>query len=112
MWILNCSVPCIIHLNFRSERHAEPAERWLGAKGFALNQTIRSTLSSGVPNGPYAGPVYSKAFGAGTIELMGANTWEGVYFAFVETGAGPGAAAAREGEEEDVVEDVAVDVHV
>ena len=96
MWIIEASVPCIIHLNFRSERHVAEgnAGPWLARKGFTLNHELRSACSSGIPNGPYVGPVYSKECEPGTIELNGSNTWEGVYFVFVETGTIRGGAAA------------------
>lgn len=72
---------------FRSERHVTDgqAERWLHGKGFERDLTIRSTSSTGFPNGPYSGPVFSRTFDAPqSIELMGSNTWEGTYFVFVE----------------------------
>lgn len=96
MWIIEASVPCTIHLNFRSERHVAEgnAGPWLARKGFALNHGMRSACSSGIPNGPYMGPVYSKECEPGAIELNGSNTWEGVYFVFVETGTIRGGAAA------------------
>ena len=92
MWILQLSLPCTVHLNFRSEDHVANgrADSWLAAKGFARNGAMRSTSSSGVPNGPYSGPVYSKACDVGTVELMGSNTWEGTYFVFVEMAAAGG----------------------
>ena len=84
----------VVHLNFRSEAHlaatcpgyGRGGEGWLATDGWELNTERESTVSTGVPNGPYSGPVFSKAFGAGaTVRLMGSNTWEGVYFVFVET---------------------------
>jgi hypothetical protein len=110
MWIIEASVPCTIHLNFRSERHVAEgkAETWLTRKGFELNTDIRSACSSGIPNGPYVGPIYSKDCEPGTIELNGSATWEGVYFVFVQTmtggptgtgnGDGPVEAHAAQGE--------------
>ena len=68
---------------------------------------MRSACSSGIPNGPYQGPVYSKECEPGTIELNGSHTWEGVYFVFVEMtgrgatpGNGDGLAGAEGGEDE------------
>jgi len=89
MWVVELAQPCSVHLNFRSERHVSEghAEGWLAAKGFVRNPSLRSTRSSGVPNGPYVGPVFSKACDAGTLELMGSATWEGTYFVFVELAA-------------------------
>jgi len=57
---------CTVHLNYRSREHVVNGrqEEWLAAKGFALNGSLRSSCSSGVPNGPYSGPVYSKAYPA------------------------------------------------
>lgn len=45
---------------------------------------MTSTVSTGIPNGPYSGPVFSKSCPPGSIELMGSNTWEGVYFVFIK----------------------------
>jgi len=87
MWVLDARVACTVYLNFRSERHVTDgqAERWLHGKGFERDLTIRSTSSTGFPNGPYSGPVFSRTFDAPqSIELMGSNTWEGTYFVFVE----------------------------
>ena len=100
MWILEARVPCTVHLNFRSERHVLEgnAAPWLERKGFVLSG-LRSTCSSGIPNGPYVGPVYSKACEPGTIELMGSNTWEGVYFVFVETTLPPSATEPPRGQD-------------
>jgi len=80
-------VPCTIHLNYRSARHVAEGrqEAWLRAKGFAPNGALRSAVSSGVPNGPYSGPVYSKVLSEpGSVELMGSATWEGTYFVFID----------------------------
>lgn len=94
MWVLECKAAVVVHLNFRSEAHLAATcsgrgrgrEGWLATDGWEVNTEKASTVSTGVPNGPYSGPVFSKAFGAGaTVRLMGSNTWEGVYFVFVET---------------------------
>ena len=94
MWLLECKAAVVVHLNFRSDAHlaatcpgyGRGGEGWLATDGWELNTERESTVSTGVPNGPYSGPVFSKAFGAGaTVRLMGSNTWEGVYFVFVET---------------------------
>ena len=75
----------MIHVNFRSERHAEFAARWLEREEWRMNPRMRSTVSAGIPNGPYSGPVYTKDCKAGThVELFGSGTWEGTYFVFVE----------------------------
>jgi hypothetical protein len=86
MWIIDASVPCTVHVNYRSTRHVIEGqqESWLAEKGFTPNGGLSSACTSGVPNGPYTGPVYSAAFEPGRIELMGSNTWEGTYFVFVE----------------------------
>ena len=60
------------------------------AKQFELNRVLRSTSSSGIPNGPYSGPVYSRVCQPGRIELNGSNTFEGVYFVKLKVGK-PGA---------------------
>jgi hypothetical protein len=86
MWILETSKRVTVHLNFRSEEHVSMTgvEEWLNDQGWGLNADLQSTVSTGIPNGPYAGPVYSRTCDPGRIELMGSNTWEGVYFVFVE----------------------------
>jgi len=87
MWVVEARVPCTIHLNYRSARHVAEGrqEAWLRAKGFAPNGALRSAVSSGVPNGPYSGPVYSKVLSEpGSVELMGSATWEGTYFVFID----------------------------
>ena len=86
MWVLEATVPCTVHINYRSAAHVVNGgqEAWLAAAGFSPNGDLRSASSSGVPNGPYSGPVYSRACAPGTINLMGSNYWEGVYFVFVE----------------------------
>mmetsp|Transcript_26349 Transcript_26349/g.62342 ORF Transcript_26349/g.62342 Transcript_26349/m.62342 type:complete len:294 (-) Transcript_26349:138-1019(-) len=95
MWMLECKSAVVVHLNFRSDAHLAATmpgrgrggrEGWLSADGWERNTERQSTVSTGVPNGPYSGPVFSKAFEAdSTVRLMGSNTWEGVYFVFVET---------------------------
>lgn len=86
MWVLEAHVPCTIFINYRSERHVVDggAEEWLAAKGFERNPAMRSSSSSGVPNGPYAGPVFQKVCQPGRLELMGSATWEGTYFVFIQ----------------------------
>ena len=77
MWVLDLRLHCTVHLNFRSERHAcaPGVENWLAAKQFELNRVLRSTSSSGIPNGPYSGPVYSRVCQPGRIELNGSNAY-------------------------------------
>jgi len=96
MWTVHATRDVTIHLNFRSERHVDKtgASVWLAAKGWRRNERIASTVSSGIPNGPYTGPVFSRRCEAGTTELMGSNTWEGVYFVFVEIEPPPTTSAA------------------
>merc|ERR1712217_385051 len=67
-------------------RHVEETgvRLWLDAQGWEQNMALRSVVTSGYPNGPYSGPVFSKSFDPGVIELKGSNTWEGVYFVFIE----------------------------
>lgn len=86
MWILEASVRVIVHLNFRSASHVTHtgAAHWILNEGWKKNNTLTSTVSTGMPNGPYVGPVYSQHFEPGTIKLRGSNTWEGTYFVFVE----------------------------
>jgi hypothetical protein len=86
MWVVESQVRVAVHLNFRSEKHVSTTgvESWLRAHGWQRNRNLKSTVSTGYPNGPYSGPVYSKECESGTIELMGSNAWEGVYFVFIE----------------------------
>merc|ERR1711968_9677 len=84
MWSLHTAVPVTVHINFRSKQHAAAAKAWLQAQGWGLNLLTRSTVSTGLPNGPYSGPVYSKQCTAGQIDLMGSNCKEGTYLVFVE----------------------------
>lgn len=85
MWTLETKRPATVHLNFRSEAHVATTgiSNWLQEAGWQRSG-LRSTVSTGVPNGLYWGPVYSKEFDAGTIELMGSNCPLGTYFVFVE----------------------------
>lgn len=85
MWTLKTSVPAIVYLNFRSERHLVDtgAIDWLCKDGWERSR-MRSSVSTGFPSWLYWGPVFSKTFSAGTIELMGSNCAEGTYFVFVQ----------------------------
>lgn len=85
MWTLDVRTHAIVYLNFRSNRHLTQtgAEAWLG-RGNWRRSTLRTTVSSGIPRGPYMGPVFFKAVNPGIVELMGANCGEGTYFVFVE----------------------------
>lgn len=85
MWKLEVRKPVVVYLNFRSDGHVSltGASTWLRQQGWEQSK-VRSTVSTGIPNGPYSGPVYQKSFDPGTIELMGSNCGEGVYFVFVE----------------------------
>jgi len=93
MWVINASVPITVHLNYRSEQHyrASGVADWMAARGWRRNTSITSTKSSGYPNGPYSGPVFSRSCDAGQIELNGSNCWEGTYFVFIEPHAQPSA---------------------
>jgi hypothetical protein len=67
MWtleIITSSAPVIVYLNFRSERHLEmgAAAEWLSHAGWDRRADLTSSVTSGAPNGPYAGPVFSKVF--------------------------------------------------
>lgn len=75
MWTLDSKHTLNVHLNFRSDKHVTNGgcERWLEENGWAPNKSIRSTVSSGTPNGPYAGPVYSKTCPPGRTLLYGSN---------------------------------------
>lgn len=83
MWTLQSSAPITVHLNFRSEEHRECAASWLDGQRWDLSER-EGTVSSGIPDGPYSGPVFSKRFEAGTVSLNGSGTWKGTFFVFVE----------------------------
>jgi len=85
MWKLKLSKPAVVHLNFRSERHVADtgASKWLSEGGWELSD-MDSTITTGIPDELYSGPVYSKPCKCGTVDLMGSNCQEGVYFVFVE----------------------------
>lgn len=85
MWRLHVRSKAKVHLNFRSARHVTQtgAADWLAKDGWTVSD-LQSTVSTGTPNGPYSGPVYSKQVNREIVELMGSDCWEGVYFVFVE----------------------------
>eukprot|EP00928_Gymnodinium_smaydae_P043769 TRINITY_DN29266_c0_g1_i1.p1 TRINITY_DN29266_c0_g1~~TRINITY_DN29266_c0_g1_i1.p1 ORF type:complete len:249 (+),score=11.62 TRINITY_DN29266_c0_g1_i1:12-758(+) len=85
MWVLETVLPTTVYLNFRSERHLSCADEsgWLQAQGWERLH-VSSTISTGFPGWLYWGPVFSKCFEPGTINLMGSNCPEGAYFVFVE----------------------------
>jgi len=97
MWtleIITSSAPVIVYLNFRSERHLEmgAAAEWLSHAGWDRRADLTSSVTSGAPNGPYAGPVFSKVFepcevrsSRRSVQLMGSEYWEGTYLVFVQT---------------------------
>jgi len=85
MWtleIITSSAPVIVYLNFRSERHLEmgAAAEWLSHAGWDRRADLTSSVTSGAPNGPYAGPVFSKVFepcevrsSRRSVQLMGSD---------------------------------------
>lgn len=85
MWKLDLRVAAVVYVNFRSERHVRGtgAADWLLHEGWEKSD-MQGTISSGIPNGPYQGPVYSQKFEPGMVELRGSNCGEGTYFVFVE----------------------------
>ena len=85
MWTIACTVPITVHLNFRSARHlkAPGVEDWLRRGGWARNEAMESAHTSGIPNGPYSGPIVSRECEPGRIELYGSNCWEGTYLVFI-----------------------------
>lgn len=88
MWRLDIRCTAVVYLNFSGERHVTDTgvADWLEEDGWQTS-SLASTVSTGVPNGPYTGPVYYKAVQRGLLNLMGSNCWEGSYFVFVELGA-------------------------
>jgi hypothetical protein len=87
MWKLHVRyAPVTVYLNFRSEFHVSRtgAAEWLEEAGWQLTE-LTSTVSTGIPNGPYRGPVFSKSVEeAGEVHLMGSACGEGTYFVFFE----------------------------
>lgn len=85
MWKLKVNKDVTVYLNFRSLAHVEStgAKEWLEEGGWQ-ESTLKSTVSTGIPNGPYSGPVFFKAVEPCTVELMGSNCSEGTYFVFVD----------------------------
>uniref|UniRef100_A0A7S4B8V4 RING-type domain-containing protein n=1 Tax=Chrysotila carterae TaxID=13221 RepID=A0A7S4B8V4_CHRCT len=85
MWTLEAQVPVTVYLNFRSSTHASAAgvPQWLRQGGWRPS-ALRSTVSTGIPNGPYSGPVFEKECEPGSVALYGSNCWEGTYFVFVQ----------------------------
>lgn len=86
MWKLEFNVNCMVYLNFRSEAHVNTtgADIWLRDLGWTRSAMV-GTTSSGFPNGPYRGPVFTKEAASGSnMNLMGSNCSEGTYFVFVE----------------------------
>eukprot|EP00405_Crypthecodinium_cohnii_P019996 CAMPEP_0206475070 /NCGR_PEP_ID=MMETSP0324_2-20121206/33862_1 /ASSEMBLY_ACC=CAM_ASM_000836 /TAXON_ID=2866 /ORGANISM="Crypthecodinium cohnii, Strain Seligo" /LENGTH=276 /DNA_ID=CAMNT_0053950361 /DNA_START=94 /DNA_END=921 /DNA_ORIENTATION=- len=73
MWRLTFTVDATVYLNFRSRRHVTStgAADWLQEQGFKLAGEVNSVVSTGVPNGPYEGPVYKKGVTPGACDLMG-----------------------------------------
>jgi hypothetical protein len=87
MWKLDVRVPAIVYLNFRSDHHVNRtgAAQWLRELQWECCEGMCSTVSTGIPNGPYSGPVFSKVVdGSTVVDLMGSNCSEGTYFVFVE----------------------------
>jgi len=84
MWRLKVRMPVVVYLNFRSDIHAHFARSWLKKGDWVLSANMRSTVSSGIPNGPYAGPVFRKAVDSGILDLYGSECGEGTYFVFVD----------------------------
>lgn len=83
MWRLNVRMPVVVYLNFRSEFHVLCARPWLD-QGAWEPSSMESTVSTGIPNGPYSGPVFQKAVGNGILDLYGSECGEGTYFVFVD----------------------------
>lgn len=90
MWQLDIREPSVVFLNFRSKGHVQNggAQEWLKRDGWELKPDFKSTVSSGYPNGPYAGPVYAKSVRPCNrkyvVDLWGSSCWEGTYFVFVQ----------------------------
>ena len=64
MWELTVDTDATVYLNFRSENHVAMTVRQKNSlldREWALLPDFQSAVSTGAPNGPYSGPVYSKA---------------------------------------------------
>lgn len=83
MWTLDLRVPATVFLNFRSMRHVRQADSWLTVHGWERSK-VKGTVSTGIPNGPYCGPVFFKEVEAGQTDLYGSFCYEGTYFVFVQ----------------------------
>jgi hypothetical protein len=83
MWTLDVDGPSRVYLNFRGESHVSSVSHWLEEEDWQLS-TMKTTVSTGIPNWLYWGPVYSKEFEEGKIELRGSNCPLGTYFVFLE----------------------------
>eukprot|EP00931_Biecheleriopsis_adriatica_P050661 TRINITY_DN29352_c0_g1_i1.p1 TRINITY_DN29352_c0_g1~~TRINITY_DN29352_c0_g1_i1.p1 ORF type:complete len:319 (-),score=49.90 TRINITY_DN29352_c0_g1_i1:62-1018(-) len=108
MWVIESNVKVRVHLNFRGEAHVEAttdAFDWLHDRGWHRNEHMKSAATSGFPRGVYEGPIFSRDCEPGRIELMGSETWEGVYFVFVEQKEmlGPALAASAASREQGTV---------
>ncbi|OLP73905.1 hypothetical protein AK812_SmicGene46709, partial [Symbiodinium microadriaticum] len=79
----------IVYLNFRSEMHVRYVRKWLqtgrGQGDWTRSTQMESTVTSGIPNGPYSGPVFFKAVSDGLLDLRGSDCGEGTYFVFIDT---------------------------
>ncbi|CAE7218487.1 unnamed protein product [Symbiodinium pilosum] len=84
MWRLNVRMPVIVYLNFRSEMHCRCARDWLEKGAWTRSTQMDSTVTSGIPNGPYSGPVFFKAVDSGLLDLNGSDCGEGTYFVFID----------------------------
>jgi len=90
MWQLDIREVTTVFVNFRSDNHIEngKALKWLRRDNWELQPDFHSTVSTGYPNGPYAGPVYAKTVRPQNrkylVDLMGSDYWEGTYFVFVQ----------------------------
>ncbi|CAE7615169.1 unnamed protein product [Symbiodinium sp. CCMP2456] len=85
MWRLNVRMPVIVYLNFRSEMHVRYVRKWLQTGDWTRSTQMESTVTSGIPNGPYSGPVFFKAVSDGLLDLRGSDCGEGTYFVFIDT---------------------------
>lgn len=85
MWILEVSIPVIVHLNFRSSAHVTHTgvAHWLFAEGWERT-AVESPVVNMLTGELQFGPVYSRVSEPGTINLKGSGTCEGTYFVFVQ----------------------------
>ena len=73
-------IPVTIHLNFRGQSHLSAASWIHDGTSWTENRLMRSTVSTGVPNGPSQGQSTLGTFLRGTSTSWGATRGKGRAF--------------------------------